>query len=232
MNATDFLIYDTVRSARLMVNTVSRGFTRHTGGFISFDNAVAFVEKMHRLYGVLDDPSAQRKRRRHYQARAKLFMGLDGSAENRRLWWHLLVSDEGGGLITERETLHSARDKHHLITLMGMEVVHTPRTEQLPSWTLRLNPKQFKALRAEGIKLARHDSPRQAQALIDREMRRPGLRGIRAQRAKLFQAMEQARHKLVARGREPLRIPKKQPKLRMINKGEPIPLGVLVRAKR
>lgn len=230
MDAHSYLIRDTLHASRAIINAVSRGHDRHTSGLVPLERAEALVTKFAERYGVLESASEARQRRRHKLARARLHMGFVGRVEDGRLWWLLLVSREGEGPVTTLEKLYAAQDKHHRIHIMGLELVRYPRLGSVERWTWRLPTDAYRLLLKHAVALAQHQDPRQAQALINHEMRRPGYRGIRTQRKELFRAMARARVPLVKHGAAPLVFPESQFWLRMLSADmESIPLGVLVR---
>lgn len=227
MHPSDFRITDTARSMQHIINLVSRGMTRWTGGTIPFEKAEHLVAKLDKKYEVLANQERHRTLRKNKRARCRLVMGIDGAVENKRLWWVLLVTKDGVGAVTEQETLWDVTDKRHRIEVMGYELVRYPKPRERDSkegqdkttWTWRVPAVRWREHREHLIALARHKSPRQAQKAVYAEMKRPGFRGLREQRLELFHAMRGARVGIVANGAESILFPEKIPYLRMQRQG-------------
>lgn len=189
MNVDDFVVLSTLSAMRRIANQVPRGFHRHFGGVVPIDRTARMIKKFATLYGV-GEPRALERRR---EAIARLVLCPDRRIEDGRIRWVMLVSDRGGGLVTDREHLMDARDKRHRIRVMWYELVRAPRPGTMPNWTWRVPPAEWRVHIEHAIALARHSDPAQAQRLVDLEVRRPGFRGIRAQRRQLFRLMALAR---------------------------------------
>ena len=213
MPPEDIIVLDTLRAMRQIANLVPRGYHRHVAGVVPADRAIRMVAKFMDLYGVAEPRALERRRRRRGEAIARLVLCPDGRIEDGRIRWAMLVSDHGAGPIVDHERLADARDKRHRIRVGWYELVRVPRADMRPSWTWRAPPREWAAHVEHACALARHASPDQAQRLIDHEMRRPGFRGLRAQRRELFRMM------WLARGprQPPLRIPARIPWVGMVH---------------
>ena len=166
----------------------------------------------------------ERRRRRRGDAITRMIQCPDGRLADRRIWWIMLVSDYGAGLITQREQLYDAKDKRHRIRAHWYELVRVPRPDMRPSWTWRVPPAEWRQHVEHACALARHNEPAQAQHLIDRELRRPGFRGLRWQRRELFRSMWLAR----GHRRPPLVFPGRIPWVGMV-RADGVRLGDLMR---
>lgn len=193
MITADYQVHSTLHAMRQIVNLVPRSFHRFIAGTVPLDRTLRMVTKFMMIYGIAEPRALERRRRRRHEANARLVLCPDGRLEDGRIRWVMLVSDRGGGLITEREHLLDARDKRHRIRVGWYELVRAPRPGAMPSWTWRVPPREWAAHVEHAVVLAHYASPEQAQQLIDHEMRRPGFRGIRQQRRQLFRAMALAR---------------------------------------
>ena len=108
------------------------------------------------------------------------------------------------------ERLQDARDKHQRLRFAERyELVRMTKPISIgggQNWTWRYVREVFAQHVADGTRFAAHESPKQAQRLIDYLATDPGFSGLRTQRRKLFWKMERVR-KLQKPGRETLRIP-------------------------
>jgi hypothetical protein len=182
-------LYDLIRTMQILQTAVARGFHRWTGGFVRFDRAEAFAEKLQAIYHANPSGPVDLRLRRQGVARVKLVMCAVPAHLGFR-WW--LLASEGTGLVTTRETLHDALDRDHRIALGDFELVRLPRGAR-PAWTWRLPPAHFETLMAYAEAVATHRGPELAQAVIADMRRWPGFAGLRAQRKAIWLAMAAAR---------------------------------------
>ena len=222
--------YDTMRTMQLIQLAVARGFQRWTGGVVRYDRAEKLAEKFTELYGVNPDRAQDMRLRRAGNARSRLVF-LPDSAQLCFAWW-LLVSD-GGGLVVKREQLGNAADRRSRIVLRGWELLRAPKRQsrEAVAWTWRLPEKEFQAHLEHACVIARHESAKQAHALILDLQSWPGFHDIAQQRRQILDAMATARRK--AGRSDPLELPPHPPWPRLLQmRGHGKPLAIAVERMR
>jgi len=186
---------------------VARGWCYWTGGILPSAKAQTLAAKLDARFGGLIGHSltanAADRRKKLHRPRPRMLLAETRSGD---IAWYLLCDrpDLPG------ETLADAREKRsriHFAERYELVRVNKPRAiGGGQNWTWRYTPKVYDQHVADGCRYAAHESPKQAQALINFLATDPGYSGLRTQRAQLFQRMTRIRQRQKP-GRKTLQIP-------------------------
>ena len=183
-----------------IVRLVNRGYVFHASGVIEFPKIEAVVGKFAQTYGTDADPSEERRRHRHGEARVRLVLWPEKTGAG-----FVLLATEGKGGIHQREAVQDVRRPQERLRVRQYELLKLPRRRDQPRWSWRTVHDRHEQLMQQAIRVARYEHPRSAEQFIASQViTRPGLHGIRHQTRLMLSAMKVARRKA---GFPPLRLP-------------------------
>lgn len=163
-----------------ILDSIPKGYLRHTSGTVSASKAIALAKKFHERYGIAASPAKRITRKNAGLANALLVMFWPENAE--KVEWLMLVTNGKG---FENEQLQDITSKPRLIWL-GYEFVR--RSERgRTAWTCRRPQSEMTEHYALLASLCSTHKHAAVEALLQRLANQPGYHGVREQTWRLGQ---------------------------------------------